>query len=297
MDPPDWRALSRRVAESLWEKGALAVVSVYAETFLKGEGIVFDQSDPELEQNFEKLCDRVTKDIARRAQGATDRGVVPRLVPSPIASGVVLPGPIPRGQPQDFLRLRPLVQECLSALDWDVFEGLAALVLELEGLSNCGRMRGSQEEGIDLFGKVHFGERLLGPLWTDLHVRLVGQAKLGPIEQPMVRLLEQDLRSFANRSGRAYQNAPLDFRDLETPVLGFMFSAGHVTEDAREWGRRHGIPVKDGEQVAEIVLRSDIARRAWIEVTSDGSRFKCEDFSEYLARRFPPTRPQARIRD
>lgn len=155
-------------------------------------------------------------------------------------------------QPNHESRLE--LEERIGKLRWREFEFLCAYVLRAHGISKCFPMRGSKEEGIDLFGVCDLGIASSFSIWHGTRIRLLGQAKKGNVGQQAVRLFSRDINSFVKGEGKAFDLVPPWFRKLETPVVGFIMTANDFTRPAKTWADSHGINLRNRSQIAQDIV-------------------------------------------
>jgi hypothetical protein len=117
-------------------------------------------------------------------------------------------------------------------------------------------MRGSKEGGVDVFGILDPSHFLHPAVWKGSRLRVFCQAKKGSVGEPIVRLLNNDLRELAEGRGRAFGLLPEHMKKLNSVVLGGIFSAKGFTKDAETFARNHGLFLVDPDRIVEVLLTS-----------------------------------------
>ncbi len=269
----DWGTLAKEIADEVWKGHRRVDLTDAVEQLLTKKGLRL--SDSELIARFDALKRSVSQAIQRRINESQHKGVTPKYLFAEIDPDILIPQ-----IEKSWDEVRDDVANSIEQLGWRAFEHLSVHVLGLSGVTCCEAMRGTKEEGIDLFGVLDFGHVTGTSMWHGVRLRVLGQAKKGKVSEPTVRLFNQDKQSFLQNSGRAFQLAPAWFKRLSVPVVGFILTARTFTRPAAKWAAQHDIGAKDAGQITEDLLRTANTGRTPGLSTLDGIvRFDREEFS------------------
>jgi hypothetical protein len=275
MTAVDWNSVAKTIATQIWSKGESVELSEEIPIRLGPLGHSID-SQSVLGQ-FDRLKDRVTRILNRKILECKEIGVAPRLLPSAADPDTfVAKSGGSQHQVQEELGL------AIKGVSWREFEQLSVFVLRLNGVTKCYTMRGTKEEGIDVFGELDLGKITASTIWHNVPIRILGQAKMGKLSEPRVRLFNQDLGSFLKGEGRAFDLAPAWFRNSRTPVIGFMLTADSITGTARAWAKKHSIALKDSRQIVDNLLRHQ-NEVPGITLKADVTTFRLDTFREFVS--------------
>ncbi len=242
--------LGRLIADEIWRSaGTINLVEVLTRS-LEEKGI--NLSTVSGAEVYEKTQTYVVSNIWRYIQDAENRGIVPKYRFSDIDRDRLI-----SQRPKSLDDIYEDIIRALKEMSWRAFEHFCVYVMALHGVQECKVMRGSKEGGVDLFGWIDLGKMAGNPTWQGARIRILGQAKRGKVGEPMVRLLSGDIDSFARGDGRAFNLAPASYRNMQAPIVGFIFTSTHISQDAIMWARNHNIITQDGEQLATNLIKTN----------------------------------------
>jgi len=249
---PNWNKLAKEIANDIWKGGEQRVVLTYfIESSLQDKR--FSINDPEILDHFDKLKDLVSRQIHHKIEDSTDKGITPRYRFSGIDTDILI-SQVDKHSDKVTKQMTCTIQQ----LSWRAFEHFCVHVLKISGLMKCKAMRGTKEEGIDLFGVLDLGLLTGASVWHGAHIKVLGQAKKSQVSEPLVRLFHQDMQSFLSGKGRAFELAPGWFKLSTMPVIGIMLTSDRFTRGAARWANCHNIVAKDVQQITEDLVKSTI---------------------------------------
>ena len=265
----DWGALAEEAVTGIWEGTDKVFLTRRLESFLSDNG--HSLASGEVLDNFEKFRRLVIIKLAKRIDKCSYRGEKPRYRFSTVNDDVLIPL---IGKSED--ELRKQIKGTIEELGWRDFERFSAYLLHVTGVDNAKLFRGTKEEGIDIYGILNLDKLMNRTMWLGAQVRVLGQAKISKIVDEKVRLFNNDLSSFRQKEGRAWEQAPDWFRHSKSPIIGFMMSVKGFNGGAIRWGKRNGILLKDATQMIEAMMNignipgltagsTTFSRRAFVE--------------------------------
>lgn len=273
------RNLANEIADAIWRRNDRVELTRYVEESLRRKAISIN--DPKVLAGFDALKRSVRRVIENKILHARSRGTTPRYHFAEIDTDVLLPQ-----SDASLDQIRDEMILSIQALGWRPFELLCVHLLSLSGATRCHAMRGTQEEGIDLFGVLDLGELTRTSVWHGVRLRLLGQAKKSRVDEPRVRLFNQDRESFVAGSGRAFNLAPDWFKELKAPLMGFFLTASRFTKPALTWAGEHNIATKDAEQMAEDLMRAASGERTpGLSGSGQAMTFDRDAFRHHFERR------------
>lgn len=185
------------------------------------------------------------------------------------------------------LNTNPLLAR-IKALTFQEFEVFGSKLLRELGAKKAHVTPQSNDQGIDFYGIVSFGELNGSPssffkLFHEVEIRFVGQAKHYPnrsIGTATVRELvgSVDLARFKTYS---IDTDPFENINLKpfSPLVTLLITSGTFTSGAIDLASRAGILAKDGEQLATFLADKGVGMIA----TPTGSSFDLATFDSWLS--------------
>lgn len=247
MTAPDWNALAREVAEEVWRSEQRVVLTYFLEASLVRRNLPVQG---QVAEKFDGLKKRVLTEIQKKIQSSSERGVKPRFRTT--ADPDVLVPLVNRSSE----RIRREIISTVGGLSTRQFECFCVQVLSVDGVDPCDVGAGKKEEGIDLYGILDIGKIKESSVWHGVEVRILGQAKISSIGEPVVRQFYTDLSTCAKGEGRAFKLAPPWFKQSRAAVVGMIMSRKKFTAGAVKWAAKEAIVTKDLEQMVEDLIRS-----------------------------------------
>jgi hypothetical protein len=270
----DLGAVAKEMGAKIWSEGRTTDLTSEIERQLPMHGFALEDSS--VLDSFDRLKDRVSLILKDKIEQSKQKGLLPRLSQSSID-----PDQFIANSTASLDETRLKLANALEKLSWREMEHLFAHLLRVNGIEKCLPMRGTKEEGIDIFGEWDLGRSMQSTTWHQVHLRVLAQVKKGVVSQPDVRLFNQDMGSFMRGEGNAHRLAPTWFKESHWPMLGFMFAGGGFTRGAKSWAARHGIIAKDSEQVVEDLL-SKPEKTPGIRRAGQGVVFELASFNNFI---------------
>lgn len=179
------------------------------------------------------------------------------------------------GDSEEIAQLReiaPLHREVLEAIrqiDPDDFERFCVRALELLGAEEGMQTQRSRDQGIDFAARVPIGKRF-APVTSLLNfeeafnITVIGQAKAygpgHPVGVSVVRELVGTLATFRfDRTTDSSSGLEIAFEyRLCDPIVPLLMTTGVFSSPAKMMGRRYGVILKDGAQIATFLCLHEI---------------------------------------
>jgi restriction endonuclease Mrr len=176
--------------------------------------------------------------------------------------------------------------DALRSIEPGDFESLCARILRQIGCSSVYTTRGSQDYGVDFFGRMPIaavaahGPPALSPVTRvlgGLSMFLFGQAKRygerNVVSDEEVKLLEATLRDIRRARWDRELHPDIE-RGVEhvgwraaDPILLVFATTSSYTRRALEFARREGMATLDGDQLSQLLLDAGLG----IELSADGA--------------------------
>jgi len=274
MNPIDWNSMANQISESIWSTAKTIDLSNELPILLDSLGHSIESRD--VIDQFDRFKGRVVRILVRKITECNEAGITPRLVHSSVDADRFI-----SKSSSSMHHTREQIKHTLKLVSSREFEQLSVFILQLNGVIRCHTMRGTKEEGIDIFGELDLGNITASAIWHSVPIRILGQAKMGKISEPQVRLFNQDLQSFFKGEGRAFGQAPAWFRKLPSPLVGFMLTADSFTGGADTWGKNHGISLKDSRQLVEDLIKHH-NQVPGITLNGDTASFNADTFLQFV---------------
>ena len=199
---------------------------------------------------LEPVQHKVKVEIKKKISECREKGVKPRYSFSEVSNNLYRV----RDVKTDDIRLK------IKSIDWNSFEHLCEHILEISGVTATGVTKSSKEGGIDFYGLLRMGDYHQSILLSGLEIRIAGQAKhhsedekVG--ERDMNAFIKQ-FENFRDRRGRGFTAVPTWFRRSRSPITAIVITNTEFTEGAQIAARNAGVVIRDGEQIAEDLVRS-----------------------------------------
>lgn len=270
---PDWTAFAKEAAVKIWKLNRRIDLITEIQSELRTAG--FDLGSFEVSQNFDRIKRIISRQLAHKIDEMRTKGMTPRFKFSSTYRDILIPL---HDETIDAIRER--LHTALRRLPWRPFERFCVYVLKLEGVKECETMRGRKEAGIDLVGSLDLGGAIKSSFWYGAHLRVVGQVKTTGVGQEVVRLFEGDLSTFARGQG-AFELAPEWFKRVSGPMFGILLTSKEFTRGAKRWANARHITMRDGQQLAEVLIQHRTAPGLSVEASGQ-VRFSENDFLNYF---------------
>jgi len=199
---------------------------------------------------LEPVQHKVKLEVKKKINECREKGVQPRYLFSEVSNTLYRV----RDVKTDEIRLKT------KSMNWNNFEHLCKHILEISGIAEAGVTKSSKEGGIDFYGLLRMGAYHQSILLSGLEIRIVGQAKhhseddkVGELE--MNAFIKQ-FENFRDGKGKGFKAVPTWFRRAKSPVTAIVITNTEFTEGAQEAALTAGVIIRDGEQIAEDLIKS-----------------------------------------
>jgi hypothetical protein len=142
------------------------------------------------------------------------------------------------------------------------FESLSGGVLKLLGVKEPKVSRRSADQGVDFYGRVHFGD-IVKPALLDagaekhFYVWLVGQSKHYPESRVSTHEIRELVGSVQLARAKVFAGTTDPLEDLAAkvcdPVFYLFFTSGRFTRDSKDILSRSGVLSFNGLQIAQFL--------------------------------------------
>ncbi len=275
--------LAREACSQILRLNDRIVLTRFMEQFLKEKG--FDVNSAAVLANFDQIRFQVQQLLKRSIHLQEEKGITPRYQFSSVDDDVLIP------QNETSIEIGKVkIKDAIHSLygrPGRGFELFCVHFLQLIGVEKCKVMRGTKEEGIDLFGVLNLGLVSSFATWRDAAVRILGQVKLSDAGKPWLKLFDRDLQLFREKEGEAWKLVPSWFKEMKLPLVGIFISGREFTEPARKWARNQGIAVKDLDQLIEDLLKFP-NRTPGVDIEGRTLSFDKESFKNYFREQKAP---------
>ena len=242
-------AIIKSIVDELWDSNSK---NIELEEFC-GESIrkhLPRITDWQLLEILEPVQHKVKLEIKKRINECREKGVRPRYSFSEVSNSLYRV----RDLKTDEIRLK------IKSMDWDGFERLCEHILEISGVASSGVTRTSKEGGIDFYGLLRMGDYHQSILLSGLEIRIVGQAKHHSenekVGEPDMNAFITQFENFREGRGRGFRAVPAWFRRAKSPMTAIFITNTEFTGGAQTAARNAGVVIRDGEQIAEDLVRS-----------------------------------------
>ena len=152
------------------------------------------------------------------------------------------------------------IKSRIKNINWENFENLCKALLEINGIEGAGITRKAKEGGIDFYGLLLMHKFATGVLLKGLEIRIIGQAKHrsaeGKIGEPEVKLFAKQCSDFERGTGKGQKAVPDWFKKAKSPLSYMLITNSEFTKDAYNAAKAEGIVLRNGDQIAEDLVRS-----------------------------------------
>lgn len=175
----------------------------------------------------------------------------------------------------------------IKGLTFQQFELFGAKVLRELGAIEGTVTRHSNDQGIDFFGVVSFGQFDAAPanffqLSHEVKIRLAGQAKHYPNNAIGTSIIRELIGAVSLARTKTYSSDYDPFEDMQllpfSPLVCLLFTSGKFTSGARQLAARAGVIIKDGLQLA--IFLAD--RGVGMKKSANGVAFDAAEFKRWL---------------
>lgn len=155
-----------------------------------------------------------------------------------------------------------LIYEHCSHISETNFERLSGKILELLKVEEAFVSRRSADQGIDFFGRVHFGDMLKSTLLhpgaeKNFYVWLVGQSKHYPESRVSTQEIRELVGSVELAKAKVFAGGSDPLEQLKArlcdPVIYLFFTTGRFTRDSKDILTRSGVLSFNGLQIAQFL--------------------------------------------
>ena len=242
-------AIIKSIADELWDSNSN---NIEFEEFC-GESIRKHWSkitEWQLLEILEPVQHKVRLEVKKKISECREKGVKPRYLFSEVSNTLYRV----RDVKTDEIRLK------IKSIDWNSFEHLCKHILEISGVTAPGVTKSSKEGGIDFYGLLRMGDYRQSILLSGLEIRIVGQAKHHSedekVGEPDMNAFIKQFEGFRDGKGRGFKAVPAWFRRARSPVTAIVITNTEFTDGAQTAARNAGVVIRDGEQIAEDLVRS-----------------------------------------
>jgi hypothetical protein len=235
------------LAELVWRQNERLSITALLERGLSAQG--FDLCNLALLDRFQSIRAAVCRKIKARIDECDERGITPRFRFSSVDADELV---FQTDAVSESVRMAAI--KAVEKLSWRNFERLCCYVLRLSGVDKCAVMRGTKEGGIDVFGILEASQFLHPAIWKGARLRVFCQVKKGRVDEPVVRLFNNDLHDLYRDKGRAFALLPTEMQGLKSVLLGGVFSARGFTDGAEKFARARGFFLVDPDRIVEVLL-------------------------------------------
>lgn len=248
-----WNLIARQVADHIWRNNTSVSLNRATEVWLADNG--YDLTSDALLDKFDRITELVSKQIQSRIQECDKRGIKPKYQFSSVSPEIV----IPQINTNESV-LRSDFLAAINNLSWRAFEHLCVHIMNATGTSKCQATSATRDQGVDFIGILALNKLLPSSIWHDVELRVLGQAKdyQSVIGQDKIRLFNEDMGAFSRGEGRAFVSAPDWAQNKHMAQIGFIFALTGFSQGAKDYAALHSIMLKDGEQMVQDLLSSDV---------------------------------------
>ena len=242
-------AIIKSIANELWDSNTknIELEEFCAELIRKHWQKI---TEWQLLEILESIQHKVKLEVRKKINECREKGVQPRYLFSEVSNTLYRV----RDVKADEIQLK------IKSIDWNNFEHLCKHILEISGIEEAGVTKSSKEGGIDFYGLLRMRDYSKSILLSGLEIRIVGQAKhhskddkVG--EEEMNAFIKQ-FENFRDGKGRGFKAVPAWFRRARSPITAIVITNTEFTEGAQKSARTEGVVIRDGEQIAEDLVRS-----------------------------------------
>jgi len=245
----DRSSLANEIADRLWSLNERTELTRFISGELERKGIPVNQSWAL--SNFDRIRDLVKNELNRKIAYCQERGLTPKYRIGGSDDETLIPL-----VEKHVEAVESLLKVAIRSLQPIAFERFCSHFVSLVGVEKSMTMRGTKEEGIDFWGVLNIGIATGTATLMHVKIRLIGQAKLSYVGEVPIRTFSRDMKSFADKEGRAWDLSPKWFRNSKLPLLGVFISGKDLSHPARKWAMIHNIGVADLDQITQDLLRS-----------------------------------------
>ncbi|MFB3895992.1 MAG: restriction endonuclease [bacterium] len=170
--------------------------------------------------------------------------------------------------------------ELIKKLDWEEFEKVCKIVLDINDISDSKVTRRSKEGGVDVYGWLKFNinsKRIL----SDTSIRIVGQGKhktnASQVSNADVSEFVTDIDKLRKKQGSSLFVLPDEFVNSPTPIIPVIITNGYFSPETEKTAINYGIITWNGVQISE-----DIATHFDLSFCIKNNEIDEDLFKQYL---------------
>lgn len=214
-------------------------------------------SDLQINDILDEVIGKVKSRLRKKIRYLKEKGTMPLYEFSDILTDTLI-----RSKDISFADLRK-IKLAIKNMSWIKFQHLCKYLLEARGVDEVDVTGGSKEGGIDFYGLLRLDKYISGVLLKGLEMRLIGQARHhsthAKVGETALKVFAQECDDFKNGTGRGTQvllERSERFVHSKSPVIGMFITNTGFTKGAYDLAERKGIILRDGDQIAEDLVRS-----------------------------------------
>jgi len=278
----------RTFVEKIWERVPNATVELPEELQKSLEAA----GHPELEAIViaEKLLPRVKNLLHERILYYERKNVTPNFRFSETSPNRLIAIRIFEKDEQVRLKFphRKELHTFINTINWEKFENLCILTLQLSGFEKYAVGKRRQDGGLDFFGLYPMqSPSVYKGLLTDMSFRIFGQAKQhrrSSVSGDEVRVFFSHYDEFLNKRGAAWEFVSSNcdwFLEAKGPFAPMVVTNRRFAKGAEEYADYRRIFLREGIQIVEDVIRLADSK-IWLNAGEGGYIFAPDKFESYL---------------
>jgi len=274
LPPLEMRKIAKQIADEVWESSERRTsLGEFSERKIKA--CCPQISELELSEVTEGVVEKAKVYLERRITLLELKGATARYQFDDCFADTLILTSI--GDPLvDMLRAREQnLRLALKRVGWKTFQYVCKHLLEINGAVKSAVTRGTKEGGVDFFGLLEIGT------WTSpmvllkgMEIRVVGQAKHtstnAKVGDGVIKKFAKECEDFRSDSGKAAEILPSWFVENKSPVIGVVITNGEFTRDAKKYGNRERVILRDCDQIIEDLIHSPKSRD-WVYREENGN--------------------------
>ncbi len=248
---------------------------------LQNEGL----SELEALEESDKLVKRIKRIIDKKIRDCKNQGIISKYTFDKSNDDILVRIDLsvePRKEKgiRRIIEWREPISEIIKRINWQQFEKVCKLILEINTIRDCKVTRGSKDGGVDVYGwlKYNINSRRI---FHDVNIRVVGQGKHrsngGEASNADVSEFVTDIDKLRKKQGFSLFVLPQEFIDSPSPLIPIFITNGYYRGDTKITAKNHGIILWNGEQISE-----DIAKYFDLSIFTTNGKIDEDKLKDYL---------------
>lgn len=248
---------------------------------LQNEGL----SELEALEESDKLVKRIKRIIDKKIRDCKNQGIIPKYTFDKSNDDILVRIDL-SVEPQKEKGIRRTIEwkeqisEIIKRINWQEFEKVCKLILEINNIRDCKVTRGSKDGGIDVYGwlKYNINSRRI---FHDVNIRVIGQGKHrsngSEASNADVSEFVTDIDKLRRKQGFSLFVLPQEFIDSPSSLIPIFITNGYYRGDTMITAKNHGIILWNGEQISE-----DIAKYFDLSIFITNGKIDEDKLKDYL---------------